>query len=839
MNTAQISQTTNHSQVDVATTLVVFDSRVQDLDLLYSALLPGSIGFTIRTQADGLETITDLLTITGAKYLAIVAHGEPGAVHLGQTTLNIGQLQAQSQLLQQWDVAEIALYSCEVAQGDRGRDFIYQLSELTGATVAAAATKTGNRLLGGSWDLTVTTGAIAAPSLFETSILERYPAVLAVSFGATSYLAVSTDPRSIAVGDFNNDGNLDLAAANAGSNSVSLQLGNGTGDFAPAGGFGVGVVPYSITVGDFDSDGNLDLATANRSTNSVSVALGDGTGGFKISGGFGVGTDPRSVTVGDFNGDGKLDLATANFGSDNVSVLLGNGLGSFGAATNLLVGTSPTSITAVDLDGYGRLSLVTTNAGSNSVSVLLRNGRSFLDPTNGFDPVTNFTVGSNPRSVTAGDFNGDGDLDLAVANTNSGNVSVILSDRSVAYGFGAATNFLAGDLPSSVTAGDFNGDGKLDLATANSLSGNVSVLSGNGSGGFGAATNFGVGSRPEFITAGDFNRDGKLDFVTANSNSGTNLSVRLNTSPTFVPNYFKNDFNGDRKSDILWRNDNGNVVLWQMNGATVTNSPALATAVPTAWQIAGTGDFNGDRQAEILWRNTTDGSISIGQYNSNPQTAPSIVGIDPTTWKVASTADFNGDAKSDILWRNTNGDVAIWQMNGGVSTSQTVIANVSTDWKISGTGDFNGDGKADMLWRNDDGSIALWQMNGSALLSPTSLTSTPSVDSSWKINGIADFNGDGKSDILWRNDNGQVAVWTMDGATALSKDLTNPNSSVDNSWKITGTSDFNSDGKADILWRNNDGSTAIWEMNGATIASSSLTSVPVVDTSWKIAAPIL
>jgi Domain of unknown function (DUF4347)/FG-GAP-like repeat len=838
MNTAQISQTTNHSQVDVATTLVVFDSRVQDLDLLYSALLPGSIGFTIRAQADGLETITDLLTITGAKYLAIVAHGEPGAVHLGQTTLNIGQLQAQSHLLQQWDVAEIALYSCEVAQGDLGRDFIYQLSELTGATVAAAAKKTGNRALGGSWDLAVTTGAIAAPILFETSILEGYPAVLAVSFGAASYLAASTNPRSVTVGDFNGDGKLDLAAVNAGSSNVSLRLGNGTGGFTPAGSFGVGSTPYAVTAGDFNGDGNLDLATANSTINSVSVVFGDGTGGFGTVNNFLVGNDPRSVTVGDFNADGKLDLATANFGSNNVSVLLGDGTGGFGDATNLLVGNSPTSVTAVDFGGFGRPSLVTTNAGSNSVSVLLRNGRSFLDPTNGFDPATNFTVGSNPSSVTAGDFNGDGDLDLAVANTNSGNVSVLLSDRSVAYGFGAATNFRVGDFPASVTAGDFNGDGKLDLATANSLSGNVSVLSGNGSGRFDAATNFGVGANPQFITAGDFNRDGKLDFATANSAANT-LTVRLNTSPTFVPNYFKNDFNGDRKSDILWRNDNGNVALWQMNGATVTTSPTLATAVPTAWQIAGTGDFNGDRQAEILWRNTTDGSISIGQYNSNPQTAPSIVGIDPTTWKVASTADFNGDAKSDILWRNTNGDVAIWQMNGGASTSQTVIANVTTDWKISGTGDFNGDGKADMLWRNDDGSIALWQMNGSALLSPTSLTSTPSVDSSWKINGIADFNGDGKSDILWRNDNGQVAVWTMDGATALSKDLISPNSIVDNSWKITGTSDFSSDGKADILWRNNDGSTAIWEMNGATVASSSLTSVPVVDTSWKIAAPIL
>jgi hypothetical protein len=792
MNKIKLAQTSSGSidsttatiaSISLATTLVVFDSRVQDLDLLYSALLPGSIGFTVKAKADGLATITQLLTTTGAKYLSIVAHGEPGAVHLGKTTLKIEHLQAQAHQLQGWDVEEISLYSCELAQGDLGRDFIYQLSELTGATVAAAATKTGNRAFGGSWDLTVATGAITAPELFDASILESYPAVLAVSFGATRYFAVGPYSDSVIVGDFNGDGNLDLATTTANDRStaqISVLLGTGTGGFGAKTDFALGYSPNSITAGDFNNDGNLDLATVVGSI--VSVVLGNGTG---VTGGFGartdfaVGSGPISVTAGDFNGDGKLDLATANFSSNNVSVLLGTGTGSFG----------------------------------------------------GFVAKTDFAVGTNPESVIVGDFNGDGKLDLATANSGSNNISVLLGTGT--GGFGAKTDFAVGTQPNSVTVGDFNDDGKLDLATANSGSSNVSVLLGTGTGGFGAKTDFAVGIYADSVTAGDFNGDGKLDLATANA-STNNVSVRLNTS---IPTLARNDFNGDGKSDILWRNDNGNIALWQMNGATITNSSLVATAVPTAWQVVGTGDFNGDRKAEILWRNTTDGNISIGQYN--PITAPPIVGVIPTALQVASTGDFNGDGKSDILWRNTNGDVSIWQMNGTASNSQTVIANVTTDWKISGTGDFNGDGKADILWRNDDGSIALWQMNGSALLSPTSLTSTPSVDSSWKINGIADFNGDGKSDILWRNDNGQVAVWTMDGATALSKDLTNPNSSVDNSWKITGTSDFNSDGKADILWRNNDGSTAIWEMNGSMVTATSLTSIPLVDSTWKIAAPIL
>jgi Domain of unknown function (DUF4347) len=97
------------SRIVPATTLVVFDDLVQDLDLLDRALLPGSIGFTIDANADGLETITDLLVTTGAKNLAIVAHGEPGVFHLGKQPIDLAQIRAQSHLLPSWGVESIAL----------------------------------------------------------------------------------------------------------------------------------------------------------------------------------------------------------------------------------------------------------------------------------------------------------------------------------------------------------------------------------------------------------------------------------------------------------------------------------------------------------------------------------------------------------------------------------------------------------------------------------------------------------------------------------------------------------------------------------------------------------
>jgi Domain of unknown function (DUF4347)/FG-GAP-like repeat len=708
-------------------TLVVFDSRVSDIEILSSALLPGSIGFTIDAAADGLTAITQLLATTGAKYLAIVAHGEPGVVHLGRNPLNIQQLQAQSHLLQEWGVKEIALYSCEVAQGDVGKDLIYQLSELTGATVAGAATKTGYAALGGRWDLAVTTGEIAARRLFEASILTRYPTVLAVSFGAATDFSVGYKPSDITVGDFNGDGNLDLATTNEGSDNVSVLLGNATGGFGTATNFSLGIPvgtnPSAVTVGDFNGDGKLDLAAANYLNDSVSILLGNGTGGFGTATKFAAGDRPYDVTVGDFNGDGKLDLAATNISSSSVSVLLGNGNGSFGAATNFAVGTNAYavgSVTVGDFNGDGKLDLAAANrAGNNVVSVLLGDG------SGGFGDATNFAVGTSPSDVAVGDLNGDGKLDLAVTNSSSNNVSVLLGDGSGS--FGAATNFAVGTSPIEVRIGDFNGDGKLDLATANYNSNNVSVLLGTGTGSFGAATNV-AGLSPSDLAVGDFNGDGKLDLTTVNRSG--NVSVLLNTT-TATPT--RNDFNRDGKSDILWRNDNGDVALWQMNGSNLTTGSVFAN-VSTAWTIANTGDFNGDSKADILWRNTTDGQVAIWQMNGNTPTTQSVIGSVPTNWQISSTGDFNGDSKSDILWRNTtDGSVAIWQMNGNTPTAQTVIGSAATDWKISGAGDFNGDGKSDILWRKTDGSVETWLMNGATVNAANLVSPNSVVDNSWKI----------------------------------------------------------------------------------------------------------
>jgi len=236
---------------------------------------------------------------------------------------------------------------------------------------------------------------------------------LAANVGSGSYPGIS--PLSIAVGDFNRDGKLDLAVGNWTSNNVSVLLGNGDGTFQAAVDYATGSEPESVAVGDFNGDGKLDLVISNGLSSNVSVLLGNGDGTFQAAVNYGTGSDSSSVAVGDFNGDGKLDLAVSNSSTsdDNVSVLLGNGDGTFQPAVNYGVGVSPRALALGDFNGDGKIDLVTANIDSNNVSVLFGNGdgtfRASVDYPGGPLPL--------PESLAVGDFNGDGRLDLAVPTT--------------------------------------------------------------------------------------------------------------------------------------------------------------------------------------------------------------------------------------------------------------------------------------------------------------------------------------------------------------------------------------------------------------------------------------
>jgi uncharacterized protein (TIGR03437 family) len=343
---------------------------------------------------------------------------------------------------------------------------------------------------------------------------------------AGSPFTVGAGPESIATGDFNGDGNPDLVTANSAANSVTVLLGDGSGGFAAAPGspFAVGANPQAVAVGDFNRDGNLDIASANAADNTVTVLLGNGSGGFSAALGspVAVGAGPESLAVADFNGDGNPDIATANLNGSNVTVLLGNGLGGFATAPGnpFTVGTGPHSIATGDFNGDEVPDLVTANSGSNTMTIILGNG------SGGFSAPQNFTAPASPHSVAVADFNLDGNLDAVTADSGGTTVTVLLGDGL--GGLHPGTQFTVGSTPDAVGVGDFNGDGNPDIAVANEGNNTLSILLGNGLGGFARAggSPFPVGSFPASIVVADLNGDGRLDIAAANA-GGNSATVLL------------------------------------------------------------------------------------------------------------------------------------------------------------------------------------------------------------------------------------------------------------------------------------------------------------------------
>jgi hypothetical protein len=285
---------------------------------------------------------------------------------------------------------------------------------------------------------------------------------------------------SMTAGDFNGDGKLDLAVASsiynesdpaASTGSVTVFSGDGGGGFAqvstnPISGAVNGEAPFAIVTGDFNGDGNLDLAVVNSSSNTVTILLGHGDGTFIAAASPATGNSPSAIAVGDFNGDGKLDLAVTNSASNTVTILLGNGDGTFTSAASPATDKNPVSVAVGDFNGDGILDLAVANRTGNDVTILLGKG----DGT--------FTAGSSPAfteadTIAVGDFNGDGIADLAVGGSVT---AILLGNGDGTFSAPVATlNSLFGD--QWLIAADFNGDGRTDLAylTPNEDDGYVTI----------------------------------------------------------------------------------------------------------------------------------------------------------------------------------------------------------------------------------------------------------------------------------------------------------------------------------------------------------------------------
>jgi hypothetical protein len=331
--------------------------------------------------------------------------------------------------------------------------------------------------LDGDLDFAVSTGpqgggALDAVEFYTNDGAGNY------SFAFSVLTGNNTGPGGLVARDFDSDGDTDLAVALHNSNSVMMLTNNSGAGFDITGTTGVGADPRHLTAGDVDSDGDQDVVSSNRDGNSVSVLLNNGAGALSLAGTTSVGTDLRGVTVADFNGDGRADVAVSSHDTRQVAVLMSTGGGGLAAPAMLSVGANrrPEGVTSGDFNGDGQIDIAAATSINNDSWATV-----FTNAAGSFGGAQHFAfLGIDADSIVSADFDLDGDLDLATTNQTSNDVSILANQGGGT--FGSPTLVATGTRPGGMDFGDIDGDGDADLATANRDTNSVSVLENPGTG---------------------------------------------------------------------------------------------------------------------------------------------------------------------------------------------------------------------------------------------------------------------------------------------------------------------------------------------------------------------
>lgn len=705
----------------------------------------------------------------------------------------------------------------------------------------------GEKLPESHWGMGSSPGNVSSPALTWSNLHRRkshgnapgayLPNNNPIFFNPETYLSGGVYAFSVAVGDFNGDGNADLAVtnecpdSNCNTGAVSVLLGNGDGTFqAPQTYSSGGSEAYAVAVGDVNNDGIPDVIVANGCQSAsqcangvVGVLLGNGDGTFQAAQTYSSGgVVASSVTTADLNRDGNLDLIVANqcldstCASGGVSVLMGKGNGTFHAPkTYPSGGFTAVSVMAGYFTGTHKVDLVVANQCQSSancngnVGVLLGNG----DGT--FQAAQSYASGGYTAvSVAVGDFNGDGKTDLVVANQcqssgscSNGNVGVLLGNGDGT--FQTAQNYASGgNNTASVAVSDLNGDGPADLVVANQCQalgncnvGSVSILIGSGDGTFQAAQNYiSDGVFAQSTGVGDWNGDKKPDLAIVNQCQtsgncvGTVTTLLGNGDGTFQspPSYASGDYDADAVA-VGDLNKDGKLDLVVANLCQTNNCNQGSKGVVGV--LLGNGDGTFQPVQDYPTGGFGSSSVAIGDFNRDGN-------ADVVVANQCSTSDCESGGSVSILLGNGNGTLqpAKTYASGGYTSLAVAAA------------DFNKDGNLDVAVANQcqetscqNGSVSVLLGNGDGTFQPAQSFSSAGYETNFVA--VGDFNGDGNPDLVLTSqcqdstcENGGVSVLlgNGDGTFQTAQNYSSFGSFADS----VAVTDLNGNGKVDLVVSN-------------------------------------
>jgi hypothetical protein len=607
-------------------------------------------------------------------------------------------------------------------------------------------------------------------------------------------ITASSQAGAMVVGDFNGDGIPDLALTGS---PAYILLGKGDGTFQPPVFNGsVLFAGFGVAAGDVNGDGKLDVIAGSQ--DGIFVMLGDGKGNLSNPVDIGFGPNPTQVALADVNGDKKLDAVVFDPLGGNFWVLLGNGNGTFQAATQYPMGTAQalaTSLLVADLNGDGILDVAVTGQtplpsalfpySPGTILVFSGNGDGTFQPAVPYNP-----TGQTNWALAAGDFNGDGLTDLAFSSSRQSTPTQVgLMFGAPGGTFLSPASYPLGSIPGQPALADLNGDGVLDMVVANTgFGGNLSVLIGNGDGTFKPAVTYPTAFGAGYVVVADFNGDGKPDIAVANGTGSNILVFPGNGDGTFgtpvasfgaIGGAFylaAGDFNKDGKLDLAVLGSVGVQIALGNGDGTFHGNLSLPGVFGASGPIA-VADLNGDGNPDVVFTASNDTGIAA---TPQPGTVLVMLGHGDGTFaaivaypigKIATSVaigDLNGDGKPDLAvtdFAPGAADVAVLLGNGD-GTFQAAVRYPAADGADAVVmGDFNGDGNLDLAVSSN--SAGANSSSGSAgavtvLLGRGDGTFRNSLVYGAGINpltvAVGDVNGDGKPDLVLADTLANTAV---------------------------------------------------------------------------------